>query len=121
MQHIVTKYFADFSRLYQNEFKHAQLNGSKFEKDKDHLDEFYVKKLSVLPYKELSFFIKIILTMSYEEAAMERGFNIDNYTLKTNQNTTRRCYSNKTGQRPLISKQRKTVHYPNHHSFDQSI
>ena len=36
---------ADFSAFYQNELKHAKLNGSKFEKDKDRLDDFYVKEL----------------------------------------------------------------------------
>ena len=36
---------ADFSTFYQNELKHAKLSGSKFEKDKDRLDDFYVKEL----------------------------------------------------------------------------
>ena len=35
---------ADFSTFYQNELKHAKLNGSKFEKVKDRLDDFYVKE-----------------------------------------------------------------------------
>ena len=34
----------DLSTFYQNELKHARLNGSKFEKDKDRLDDFYVKE-----------------------------------------------------------------------------
>ena len=46
--------------FYQNELKHAKFNGSKFEEDKDRLDDFCVKELCVLPYKELSFVIKII-------------------------------------------------------------
>ena len=52
---------ADFSTFYQNELKHAKLNGSKFEQDKDCHDDFYVKELCVLPYKELPFVIKINL------------------------------------------------------------
>ena len=36
---------ADSSTFYQNELKHAKLNGGKVEKDKDHLDDFYVKEL----------------------------------------------------------------------------
>ena len=58
--------------------KHAKLNGSKFQKDKEHLD-VYVKELYVLLYKYLPFAIKIILTMNHEK----RGFNIKS-ALKTN-------------------------------------
>ena len=75
---------ADFSTFYQNELKHAKLTGSKFEKVKDRLDDFYVKELCVLPYKELSFVIKIMLTMSLGQVAVERGFNINNSELKAN-------------------------------------
>ena len=52
--------------FHQNELQHAKLDCSKFEKGKDGLDAFHVKELQVLPYKELSFVIKIILTMSHE-------------------------------------------------------
>ena len=75
---------ADFSTFYQNELKHAKLNGSKFKKDKDHLDDFYIKELCVLPYKELSFVIKFILTMSHGQAATERGFSINSSAVKAN-------------------------------------
>ena len=74
---------ADFSTFYQNELEHAKLNGIKFEKGKDHLDDFYVKELCVLLYKGLSFVFKIILTMSHGQGAVERGFNINNSALKT--------------------------------------
>ena len=57
--------------FHQNELQHAKLNDSKFQKDEDHLEDFYVKGLYVLPYKDLSFAIKIIITMSHEK----RGFN----------------------------------------------
>ena len=68
---------------------HAKLIRSKFEKNRNRLDKFYVKDFCVLRYKELSFVIKIILTMSHGQAAMEGGFNtslfnINNSTLKTN-------------------------------------
>ena len=43
----------DFSTFYQNELKHAKLNGSKF-KDKDRLDDFYVKEFCAFSSKELS-------------------------------------------------------------------
>ena len=39
---------ADFSTFYQNELKHAKLNGSKFEKDKDRVDVFMLTNC-VLP------------------------------------------------------------------------
>ena len=75
---------ADFLTFYQNELKYAKLNGSKFEKDKYRLDDIYVKELCVLPYKQLSFVIEIILTISHGEAAVDRGFYINISALKTN-------------------------------------
>ena len=79
---------ADFSKFYKNELKHAKVNDSKFEKDKDCHDDSYVKEFCVLRYKELSFVIKIILTRSHGQAALERGFNINNSALKTNVSTS---------------------------------
>ena len=66
----------DFSTFYQNELKHAKVNGRKFKEDKDRLDGCYVKEL--LCVKELHFFLKVILTMSSRQAAAERGFIINN-------------------------------------------
>ena len=40
---------ADFSAFYQNELKHAKLNGSKFEKENNLLGDFHVKEACVLP------------------------------------------------------------------------
>ena len=40
---------ADFSTFYQNELKHAKLNGSKFEKENNLLGDFHVKEACVLP------------------------------------------------------------------------
>ena len=44
----------------------------------------FVLKNCVLPSKELSFVIKIILTMSHGQAALERGLNINNCALNIN-------------------------------------
>ena len=38
---------ADFLTFYQNKLKHAKLSGSKCEKDKDCLDDSYVKELCI--------------------------------------------------------------------------
>ena len=40
---------ADLSTFYQNELKHAKLNGSKFEKENNLLGDFHVKEVCVLP------------------------------------------------------------------------
>ena len=40
---------ADLSTFYQNELKHAKLNGSKFEKENNLLGDFHVKEACVLP------------------------------------------------------------------------
>ena len=93
---------------------HAKLIRSKFEKNRNRLDKFYVKDFCVLRYKKLSFVIKIILTMSHGQAAVKGGFNtslinINNSTLKTNI-SPEGVNSEKTDERPLINKQLKTAH-----------
>ena len=44
---------------------------------KEHrLVEFFFKELVIAKYKELSYLVRIILTLSHGQAAVERGFNL---------------------------------------------
>lgn len=52
---------------------------------KEHrLVEFFFKELVIAKYKELSYLVRIILTLSHGQAAVERGFNHSNYVLQPN-------------------------------------
>ena len=73
---------ADLSTFYQNELKHAKLNGSKFEKDKDRVDDFYVNELCFTVQRVALCYQNY--PMSHGQVAVERGFNISNSALKTN-------------------------------------
>ena len=70
------KVFDKFIDIIQNRFT---LNLDKFKsfgrKDKL-LDDFYLHVLGIQKYKELAYIIKIKLTLSYGQAAVERGFSV---------------------------------------------
>ena len=48
------------------------------------LDEFYFEKIGIQKYGELSFVIRLILTLSHGQASVERGFSINNAILEMN-------------------------------------
>ena len=48
------------------------------------LDDFYFKTVGIGKYKELSFVLKVLLTISHGQASVERGFSHNNAFLKTN-------------------------------------
>jgi len=62
---------------YQAEFR-------SFSPENDKLDEFYFRKLRLSKYNEVSFVVKLLLTISHGQAAVERGFSNNNDILKTN-------------------------------------
>ena len=45
-------------------------------------DEFFYKELGIAKYQELSYLVRIILILSHNQAAVERGFNHNNYVLQ---------------------------------------
>ena len=49
-----------------------------FKRDKTSLDVFFFSYTDIVKYKELSFLVKMILTLSHGQAAVERGFSINN-------------------------------------------
>ena len=48
------------------------------------LDDFFFKLVGVEKYKDLSFLLKIVPTLSYGQAAVERNFNLGNALLNYN-------------------------------------
>ena len=55
------------------------------ERNKDRLDDFFFfSTMSVQKYKNLSFVLKIILTLSDGEASMERSFSVNKSVLRVN-------------------------------------
>ena len=74
--------FSDFvqetKRIHTEEFK-------SFRREKQRLDEFYFKPdFDIKRFKQFSFVLKIILTLSHGQAAVERGFSINKSLLKVN-------------------------------------
>ena len=48
------------------------------------LYEFYVIRIGVQKYDQLSFVLRLLLTLSHSRAAIERGFSHNSFLLKTN-------------------------------------
>ena len=91
------------------EVKTIKLESFKFTHPKDRLDDFYYKHACISNYKELYFVVRLVLTLSHGQAAVERGFSINNTSVKTNMT-------------PVISlncKPTKTSHCSYHCIFDQ--
>ena len=56
-----------------------KLTSSVFSQKKHRLKEFLFKELGITKYKELSQFVRIILTQGHGKTALEREFNHNNY------------------------------------------
>ena len=57
---------------------------AEFDESSCHLDEFYFENIGIQKYGELSFVIRLILTLSHGQSSVERGFSINNSILETN-------------------------------------
>ena len=77
----ITEEFNDFCehhlKLHADKFQHFD----RFQKD---LDEFYFSDVGVKSFKELSFLVKLVLTLSHGQASVERSFSINNTVLRQN-------------------------------------
>ena len=58
------------NRLFQLEFE-------EFDRQKTRLDDFFFKVLDIRSHKELQSVVKLVLTLSHGQAAVERGFSIN--------------------------------------------
>ena len=78
------KAMAELKVFKDNEVKKIQPEFSGFSLKECRIDDFYFKTVGVAKYKELSFILKLLLTMSHGQAAVERGVSHNNAILKTN-------------------------------------
>ena len=76
---LVLSQFRDFMDI---EIKAIKLESFKFTHPKDRLDDFYYQHACISNYKELSFIVRLVLTLSHGQAAVERGFSINNTSVK---------------------------------------
>ena len=49
-----------------------------YKREETSLDEFYFEKTDIRRFKELAPLLKVILTLNHGQAAVERGFSINN-------------------------------------------
>ena len=66
------------------EVKEMQPEFSGFSLKECRIDDYFFKIVGVAKYKELSYILKLLLTMSHGQAAAEPGFRNNNALLKTN-------------------------------------
>ena len=52
-----------------------------FSANDDNLDDFYFRFIGIEKYKELSFLVKIVLTLSHGQASVERSFSLSKSVL----------------------------------------
>ena len=66
------------------EVKTMQRESVTFSQKDDRSDDFYFKVASISKYKDLSFVVKLILTLNHGQASVERGFSLNANIMKTN-------------------------------------
>ena len=74
----------EFKKFLDVEVKTMRRESVTFSQKDDRLDDFYFKVLSVSKYKDLSFVVKLILTLSHGQTSVERGFSLNANIMKTN-------------------------------------
>ena len=89
MQIIVPKVGLRSLNFELSSFCHTSLRERKtsfesFEKERDRLDNFYIKETNICNYKIFSSVFKLVLVLSHGSAAVERGFSVNNKVLNVN-------------------------------------
>ena len=54
-----------------------------FQKERDRLDDFYVKETNMCNYKILSSVFKLVLVLSHGQAEVQRGFSVSKFLMLT--------------------------------------
>ena len=78
------KALSEFNSFCNNDRKTISNKFAEFDESSCRLDEFYFKNIGIQKYGELSFVIRLILTLSHGQASVERGFSINNAILEIN-------------------------------------
>ena len=74
----------EFQTFMDEDVKMKTLAFSSFDEETTRLDHFYFKIIMVGRYEVLSFILKIIFTVSHEQASVERGFSLNDSVNQTN-------------------------------------
>ena len=75
---------SEFKAFLADELPLHEVELQQFSPKEDRLDEFFFKKLNFSKHTNLSFLVKILLTLSHGQAAVERGFCVNNNITQTN-------------------------------------
>ena len=75
-----------FSKFLEQDLKKYHLQFEKFDQRCDG-EDFYFNVIQIQKYESLSFVLRLILTLSHGQAAMEWCFGINNNVLTQNMNT----------------------------------
>ena len=74
----------EFTSFIDNTLKKHKAKVEEFDENHDRLDHFYFNQVSANNYADLSFVIKVVLTLSYSQASTERQFSVNNTVLDNN-------------------------------------
>ena len=73
-----------FQESLQIECKSDQFRLKSFNRKEHRLDELFFHCLGIQKYKDLSYVVKIILTLNHDQASVERGFSINKSLVQVN-------------------------------------
>ena len=62
----------DFTSFYSKEFKKFRMEFEEFKEESDRLDNFFFQKVNIQNYETLSFFVKLVITLSHGQVYVER-------------------------------------------------
>ena len=75
---------SQFNNFVENEVKELKTDSFKFDSKNDRLDDFYFQHACVNNYKDLSFVLRVVLTLIHGQASVEQGFSFNKFSVKTN-------------------------------------
>ena len=75
---------SEFSSFYHTSLRERKTSFESFQKERDRLNDFYVKETDISNYKNLSSVFKLVLVLSHGQAAVEWGFSVYNKALNFN-------------------------------------
>ena len=78
------KIMCQFTSFLDDDCKKLNEKFVEFDRNEHRLDDFYFKDVCVQKYDDLSYVIRIILTLSHGQASVERGFSQNVTVLETN-------------------------------------
>ena len=74
----------EFTSFIDNELKKYRAKVEEFDENHDRMDDFYFNRVFANNNADLSFIIKVVLTLSHGQASTERKFSVSNTVLDNN-------------------------------------